>query len=155
MPQLLTPLTRLYTSRSPNIFTSVTPFSLSISLSFGGSGISFPASSSQIPTRDDQTHDIDPEEQNDGTNVPQGFVILAFLAIFLAQVGINFLHAVRTGRRRRRLLEMQFPQPLPQRDQETDRGLNREPEANTNPIEENARNDAEEPPVTEDIPGVG
>ncbi|QQK44602.1 putative ATP-dependent protease (CrgA) [Penicillium digitatum] len=135
--------------------TSLTPLSFSVSVSFGGSRISFPEISSQTPNEHDQTRDVGQQEQNNETFVSQWFVIGAFLAIFLAQVGVNFLHAVRSGRRRRRFLEMQFPQPLPQRNREQDRGLNREPIPNTNTAEENARDDAEGRPVTGNAPGVG
>ncbi|KAJ5373146.1 hypothetical protein N7517_005152 [Penicillium concentricum] len=123
--------------------------------SFGGSGLSFPGVGSQIPNERDQTRDIGQQEQKDETYIHQGFVIGAFLAIFFAQVGVNFLHAVRTGRRRRRFLEMQFPQPLPQRDPEQDRGLNIEPEINTNAAEDSTRDDAEGRPVTGFAPDVG
>lgn len=131
------------------------PFSLSVSVSFVGAGISFPGSSSPIANRGDRTQDLNQQDPNGETNIPQGFVILAFLAIFLAQVGINFLHAVRTGRRRRRLLEMQFPQSLPQQDPGRNRTLNREPGTDTTPSEEVARNDAEESPFTRNALGDG
>jgi len=65
--------------------------------------------------------DIGDEDMNE-TYIPQTLVIGAFLAIFLAHVGVNFLQVMRTGRRRRRNLELQFPQPLPQRDH----GINEE-----------------------------
>ncbi|KAJ5963799.1 uncharacterized protein N7479_003675 [Penicillium vulpinum] len=110
---------------------------------------------SQISNEGDQTRDIGQQQQKDEVYVHQGFVIGAFLVIFLAQVGFNFLYAVRTGRRRRRFLEMQFPQPLPQRHQEQDPGLNREPENNTSTAEESAQDDGEARPVTGNAPGVG
>ena len=70
-----------------------------------------------MPNHHDYPREIGQQEQKDETYVPQAFVIGAFMAIFFAQVGVNFLQVVRTGRRRRRVLEMQFPQPLPQRNQ--------------------------------------
>jgi hypothetical protein len=133
---------------SPNVFTSLTPFSFSVSVSFGGSGLSLPSVGSQILNERDNSRDVGQQEQKDETFIHQAFVIGAFLTIFLAQVGVNFLHAVRTGRRRRRFLEMQFPQPLPQRDQEQDRVLNRDPVINTNATEGSARDDVEGRPVT-------
>ena len=132
-----------------------TPFSFSVSVSIRRSGVSFPGVSSQTPNERDQTSDIGPQEQEHETYISQGFVIGAFLVIFFAQVGVNFLHAVRTGRRRRRFLEMQFPQPLPQRDRDQGRGLDREPRLNTNTAEESARDDAEGRPVTGNAPDVG
>ncbi|KAJ5790762.1 uncharacterized protein N7518_007773 [Penicillium psychrosexuale] len=130
-------------------------YSFSVSVSFGSSKFSFPGISSQIPNERDQTSDSGQQKQKDETYVSQGFVIGAFLAIFFAQVGVNFLHAVRAGRRRRRFMEMQFPQPLPQRDQEQDRAFNTDPGINTNAREEGARADAEGRPVTGNAPGVG
>lgn len=62
------------------------------------------------------------DQDNNETYIPQTLVIGAFLAIFLAHVGVNFLQVMRTGRRRRRALELQFPQPLPQRDHGTRNG---------------------------------
>ncbi|OQE42341.1 hypothetical protein PENCOP_c004G02837 [Penicillium coprophilum] len=97
----------------------------------------------------EQTSDNRQPEQKNEAYIHQGFVIAAFLAIFFAQVGLNFLHAVRTGRRRRRFLEMQFPRPLPQQDRQQDPGIN------TNATEESARDDAEGRPVTGNAPGVG
>ncbi|KAJ6179579.1 hypothetical protein N7519_010040 [Penicillium mononematosum] len=110
-------------------------------------------SSRLIPNEPDQTREIGQQEQKDDTYVSQGFVIGAFLVIFFAQVGVNFLHALRTGRRRRRFLETQFPQPLPQRGQEQDRGLNRGPGINTNATEDSARDETEGRPATGN--GVG
>ncbi|KAI2719898.1 hypothetical protein CBS147318_3204 [Penicillium roqueforti] len=130
-------------------------YSFSVSVSFGSSKFSFFGISSQIPNERDQTSDSGQQKQKDETYVSQGFVIGAFLAIFFAQVGVNFLHAVRAGRRRRRFMEMQFPQPLPQRDQEQDRAFNTDPRINTNAREEGARADAEGRPVTGNAPGVG
>jgi hypothetical protein len=97
---------------------------------------------------------VDQEDQKDESYIPQGFVIGAFLVIFCAQVGVNYLHALRNGRRRRRFLEMQFPHPLPQRDQEGDRGFNEGHAANTNAREGNARDNAEGPAVAEVDPGI-
>lgn len=134
---------------------SVAPFYFSVSVSIRRSGDSFPGVSSQIPNEHDQTLDISQQEQSHETYISQGFVIGAFLVIFVAQVGVNFLRAVRTGRRRRRFLEMQFPQPLPQRDREQDRGLNREPRPITNTTEESTRDDSEGRPVTGNAPDVG
>ncbi|CAI7566672.1 unnamed protein product [Penicillium glandicola] len=142
-------------SMSPNVLTSLTPFSFSVSVSFGRSGHSFPGISSQVPDERDQTSNIGQQEQKNEAYISQGFVIGAFLVIFFAQVGVNFLHAVRTGRRRRRFLEMQFPQPLPQQDREQEGGFNREPVANTNDTEERGRDDAEGRPVTGNDPGIG
>lgn len=79
----------------------------------------FPESNGQIHN---QHEGRDHAEESQETYLPQTWVIGAFLAIFLAHVGVNFLQVMRTGRRRRRALELQFPQPLPQRD----RGLNGE-----------------------------
>lgn len=124
-------------------------------MSIRRSGVSFPSVSSQIPNEHDQTRDIGQQEQKHEAYISQGFVIGAFLVIFFAQVGVNFLHAVRTGRRRRRFLEMQFPQPLPQRAREQDRGFNREPRLDTNATEESARDDAEGRLVTGNAPEVG
>jgi hypothetical protein len=97
----------------------------------------------------EQYHDEGEQDQKDGNHIPQIFVIGAFLTIFFAQVGVNFLHAVRNGRRRRRFLEMQFPHPLPPRDR------NGEPEIDTNTREENAGDGAEGRPVPGQSPGVG
>lgn len=80
-------------------------------------------------------------------------MIGAFFAIFFAQVGVNFLHALRNGRRRRRFLEMQFPHPLPQRDRNLDLALNGEPGINSNAGEENADDAEGRPP--ENVPAVG
>ena len=155
IPLALRPLSRLFASISPHIFPSSTSYSFSVSVSFGGSRFSFPGMSSQIPNERDRTSDIGQQKEKDETYVSQGFVIGAFLAIFFAQVGVNFLHAVRAGRRRRRFMEMQFPQPLPQRDQEPDRGFNRDPGIDTNAREESARDDAEGRPVIGNAPSVG
>lgn len=51
------------------------------------------------------------------THVPQTLVIAAFLAIFLAQVGINLLRVVRE-RRRRRAVVQQMQVPVLQRERE-------------------------------------
>lgn len=84
-------------------------------MSFGGSGPVFPENgqAQQIPQEPNrQKPDSSPD-----TYIPQTLVVGAFLAIFLAQVGVNFLQVVRTGRRQRRqAMELQFPQPLPQQD---------------------------------------
>jgi len=109
-----------------------------------------------MPHEPEQHRGTGEQNQEDGErHIPQAFVIGAFLAIFLAQVGVNFLHAVRNGRRRRRFLEMQFPQPLPQQDRNRDHVLNGEPETNRNAREENAGDDAEGRPVPGNVPGVG
>ncbi|KAJ5172616.1 hypothetical protein N7492_005209 [Penicillium capsulatum] len=64
-----------------------------------------------------QELDHQQEDLSTDTYIPQTLVVGAFLAIFLAQVGVNFLQVVRTGRRQRRqAMELQFPQPLPQQD---------------------------------------
>lgn len=68
---------------------------------------------SQAPVQNQREQNTQPEQPSD-TYVPQTLVFGAFLAIFFAQVGINFLQVVRTRRRGRRALELQFPQPLPQ-----------------------------------------
>jgi hypothetical protein len=127
----------MFTSISPNVFTSFTPFSFSISVSFGNSGQSTFETGSQIANHHDHPGEIRQQEDKDETYVPQTFVIGAFVAIFLAQVGVNFLQVVRTGRRRRRVLEMQFPQPLPQRNQT--RAPTRDTGADIHAGEENAR----------------
>ncbi|OGE53616.1 hypothetical protein PENARI_c007G03821 [Penicillium arizonense] len=88
-----------------------------------------------MPNHHDYPREIGQQEQKDGTYVPQAFVIGAFMAIFFAQVGVNFLQVVRSGRRRRRVLEMQFPQPLPQRNQ--NRGPTRATGVDANAEEQN------------------
>jgi hypothetical protein len=107
IPFVFRPFSTLLTSITPNIFTSFTPFSLSISVSFGGSQ---PLSLSR--NQDEQANT--PSTQLSETYIPQKLVIGTFFAIFLAQVGINFLQMVRGGRRRRQAMELQFPHPLPQ-----------------------------------------
>ncbi|KAJ5655205.1 hypothetical protein N7507_007155 [Penicillium longicatenatum] len=80
-------------------------------LSFGGS----------TPFQETLRQTSNPEEQastntenSSQTYIPQTLVMGAFLAIFLAQVGVNFLQVQRTGRRQRRqAMELQFPQPIP------------------------------------------
>lgn len=58
------------------------------------------------------------------THVPHALIIAAFLAIFLAQVGINFMQVLRRGRRQRRqAMELQFPQPLPPQNRARNRVL--------------------------------
>jgi hypothetical protein len=130
-------LSALFTSVSPNVFTSFTPFSFSISVSFGNSGLSTFGTGSHMPNHHDYPRETGQQEQKDETYVPQAFVIGAFMAIFFAQVGVNFLQVVRTGRRRRRVLEMQFPQPLPQRNQ--NRGPTRDTGVDANAGEQNLR----------------
>ncbi|KAJ5171380.1 uncharacterized protein N7500_004163 [Penicillium coprophilum] len=139
----------LFASISPNVFTSLTPFSFSVSVSFGGSGLSYPGVSSQLFNKREQPSDNRQPEKKNEAYIHQGFVIATFLAIFFAQVGLHFLHAVRTRRRRRRFLEMQFPRPLPQQDRQQDPGIN------TNATEESTRDDAEGRPITGNAPGVG
>lgn len=76
-----------------------------------------------------QEHAHTQTDEPSETYISQTLVIGAFLAIFCTQVGVNFLHVVRNGRRRRQAMELQFPQPLPQMD----RGRNREPDPGANP----------------------
>lgn len=100
---------------TPSVLTSFTPFSFSISVSFGGPGPVFPEN--QQIQQNQHEHDRQEPEPSSNTYIPQTLVVGAFLAIFLAQVGVNFLQVVRTGRRQRRqAMELQFPQPLPQQD---------------------------------------
>ncbi|CAG7933928.1 unnamed protein product [Penicillium olsonii] len=145
------------TSMSPSGFTafsSLTPLSFSISISFGGSQLSIPETNPPI-SHEHARHRDTGQSDSEETHIPQVFVIGAFLAIFLAQVGVNFLHAVRNGRRRRRFLEMQFPHPLPQRDRARIGGTG-EPPNNTNPRAELAtNNDRQHVPVNAPEPGHG
>ena len=47
------------------------------------------------------------------------------MAIFLTQMGVNFLHVMRTGRpQRRQAMELQFPQPLPPQNRLRDLEVN-------------------------------
>ncbi|KAJ5569734.1 uncharacterized protein N7459_009164 [Penicillium hispanicum] len=72
----------------------------------------FPNNNRQLGNRHEQLRN-NPDEQSE-TYIPQTLVVGAFLVIFLAQVGVNFLQVMRTGRRQRRqAMELQFPQPLP------------------------------------------
>ncbi|KAJ6103642.1 hypothetical protein N7486_003864 [Penicillium sp. IBT 16267x] len=65
----------------------------------------------------------DCRESSSQTYIPQTLVVGAFLAIFLAQVGVNFLQVLRTGRRQRRqAMELQFPQPIPPQTRPRPRG---------------------------------
>lgn len=107
IPFVFGPFSTLLTSITPNIFTSFTPFSLSVSVSFGGSQ---PLSLGR--NQNEQTNT--PSIQSSETYISQKLVIGAFFAIFLAQVGVNVLQMMRGGRRRRQAMELQFPQPLPQ-----------------------------------------
>jgi hypothetical protein len=92
---------------TPNVLTSLTPFSFSISVSFGGSPVFL--ENNQQPHEQTRPSSDEPSE----TYIPQTLVIGVFFAIFCAQVGINFLQVVRRGRRRRQAMELQFPQPVP------------------------------------------
>lgn len=69
------------------------PFSFSLSVSFGSAEpLVFGNGQRQGQSEDDETR------------VSQTFVIGAFLAIFVAQVGVNLIHGVRSGRFRREVL---------------------------------------------------
>lgn len=70
------------------------PFSFSFSVSFGAGDPLFLGNG----LRQDQNQDTDE------SFVPHTFVIGAFLAIFVAQVGLNLIHGVRSGRFRREIL---------------------------------------------------
>ncbi|CAG8070186.1 unnamed protein product [Penicillium salamii] len=149
------PLSGFFTSLSPSGFTtfsSFTPLSFSISISFGGSGLSIPETAPQISHEHDQHRGTETPEQGEA-HIPQVFVIGAFFAIFFAQVGVNFLHAVRNGRRRRRLLEMQFPHPLPQRERVRVGGTG-EPPDNTNARGEPVADNTDGHPVPVNAPVV-
>ncbi|KAJ5352959.1 hypothetical protein N7452_001933 [Penicillium brevicompactum] len=132
-------------------FSSLTPFSFSISISYrrhpepSDRGLS-----SQPPQHHNQRQETEAHGRGE-THIPQIFVIGAFFAIFCAQVGVNFLHAVRNGRRRRRFLEMQFPHPLPQRDQVQIRA-NAEPPHNPNAGEGAAGDNTADSPVPANAP---
>ncbi|KAJ5614108.1 hypothetical protein N7528_007762 [Penicillium herquei] len=104
------PLSTIVSSLTPNVLTSFTPFSFSISISIGGSP--FPSAMRQLNNGDEQQQTN--TDDSPATYIPRTLVIGAFLAIFLGQVGINFLQVIRTGRRQRRqAMELQFPQPIP------------------------------------------
>lgn len=96
--------------------------------------MTFGSRSPRLENRPLQEHARTQAGETSETYISKTLVVGAFLAIFCVQVGINFMHAVRNGRRRRQAMELQFPQPLPQ----LDRGRNRNPEpgaypdANTN-----------------------
>jgi hypothetical protein len=107
IPFIFRPFSALLTAMTPNIFTSFTPFSLSISVSFGASQ---PLSLNR--NQNEQTNT--PATQSSETYIPQKLVLGAFFVIFLAQVGANVLQMMRGNRRRRQAMELQFPQPLPQ-----------------------------------------
>lgn len=111
IPLALNPLSKFVNSLTPNVFTSFTPFTFSISVSFGGST---PFQEIVRPTNDREEQQNTSTESSPQTHIPQTLVVGAFLAIFLAQVGVNFLQVLRTGRRQRRqAMELQFPQPIP------------------------------------------
>ncbi|RJE25587.1 hypothetical protein PHISCL_02054 [Aspergillus sclerotialis] len=69
------------------------PFSFSLSVSFGAGDPLFLGTG---PQQD--------QSQDDETYVAHTFVIGAFLAIFVAQVGLNLINGVRSGRFRREIL---------------------------------------------------
>ncbi|KAL5359811.1 PUA-like domain-containing protein [Aspergillus floccosus] len=73
-----------------SVFTTFTPFSMSVSVSFGSAG-PFTVNSGQ------------PHFQREGseTHLPQIVVVSIFLAIFLAQVAVNAAQVWRTRRRNR------------------------------------------------------
>ncbi|KAJ5081725.1 hypothetical protein NUU61_009989 [Penicillium alfredii] len=122
-------------SLTPDNLMSLTPFAFSMSVSFGGSGpAAFLETSPPIPGAD----------QSSETYIPQTLVVGAFVLIFFAQVGVNFLQVVRRGRRRRQAMELQFPQPLPQRDRGQRRTQNRDTQINHDDGDvPNAQNDGE------------
>lgn len=72
------------------------PFSFSVAVSFGTAD---PLFFGNGPRRS--------QSQDDETHVSQTFVIGAFLAIFVAQVGVNLIHGVRSGRFQREVLRRQ------------------------------------------------
>ncbi|KAJ5938568.1 hypothetical protein N7466_001702 [Penicillium verhagenii] len=81
-------------------------------LSFGGSA-PFQETMRQLNDREDSPI-TSTEASSETYYIPQTLVVGAFLAIFFAQVGANFLQVLRTGRRhRRQAMELQFPQPIP------------------------------------------
>ncbi|KAL4897816.1 hypothetical protein BDV59DRAFT_198083 [Aspergillus ambiguus] len=97
------------------VFTTFTPFSMSVSVSFGSAG-PFTVNSGR------------PHFQNETseTHVPQIVVVSIFLAIFLAQVAINAAQVWRTRRRDR--VEMQAPAPAEQERAQDEAGeRHREP----------------------------
>ncbi|KAF7712431.1 Uncharacterized protein PECH_003245 [Penicillium ucsense] len=104
------PFSTLLISVFNNIFTSLTPISFSISLSIGGSR----ASPERGPAQREH-HTPSLTEAAHQTYVSHKIVIGAFFAIFLAQLCVNTLQLVRGGRQRRRrpLMDLHLPQPLP------------------------------------------
>ncbi|KAI9368820.1 hypothetical protein BJX61DRAFT_550077 [Aspergillus egyptiacus] len=76
-------------SRSPGVVTSFTPFSMSVSVSFGPGGT--------IAHFGDPTQGVDGSE----TYLSQTLVLGLFLAIFATQMAVNIFQAVRSRRRAR------------------------------------------------------
>lgn len=89
-----------------------------------------------MPHQQEQHRGIEVQAQG-ATHIPQVYVVGVFLVIFLSQVGINFLHAVRAVRRRQRGLHTQPLNALPQRDRSLGRGSNGAVENNRTPPQEN------------------
>lgn len=71
------------------------PFSFSFSVSFGAGDPLF-LGPGPGPRQD--------QSQDDETHVAHTFVIGAFLAVFAAQVGLNVINGIRSGRFRREIL---------------------------------------------------
>lgn len=141
----MSPFSTYINSITPNILTSSTPVSFSVSVSFGGLGpISLDGGA--------LSHNQQPTDDASETYVPQVMVFGAFLAILFVHVGINLLRILRQGRRGRQAMELQFPQPLPQVDQEG----NQEPGANTDTnAAGNTRDDGEGIRASDVVDGIG